>query len=227
MTGKILYQTKANPEWWRSSVIYQIYPRSFADGNGDGMGDLKGIRERLPKLAELGIDAIWCSPFFKSPQKDAGYDVSDYKDIDPLFGTLEDFDLLIAEANKLNIKVIVDLVPNHSSSEHELFKAALAAKPGSPERDMYMFRDGKGKGGELPPNNWESVFGDIAWTRVTEPDGTPGQWYLHLFDSTQPDFNWDNPKVRDLFDDIMRFWLERGAAGFRVCLLYTSDAADE
>jgi len=216
VTGEILYQTKSNPEWWRSSVIYQIYPRSFADGNGDGMGDLKGIRERLPRLAELGIDAIWCSPFFKSPQKDAGYDVSDYKDIDPLFGTLADFDLLIAEANSLNIKVIVDLVPNHSSSEHELFKAALASAPGSPEREVYMFRDGKGANGELPPNNWESVFGGLAWTRVTEPDGSPGQWYLHLFDSTQPDFNWDNPKVRDLFDDIMRFWLARGAAGFRV-----------
>ena len=212
----ILYQTKDNPEWWRSSVIYQIYPRSFADGNGDGMGDLKGIESRLPALAELGIDAIWCSPFFKSPQKDAGYDVSDYKDIDPLFGTLADFDSLVATANKHNIKIIVDLVPNHSSSDHEFFKAALAAAPGSPEREMYMFRDGKGVNGELPPNNWESVFGGIAWTRITEPDGTPGQWYLHIFDSSQPDLNWDNPKVREMFDDVLRFWLDRGAAGFRI-----------
>ena len=203
-------------EWWRSAVIYQIYPRSFADGDGDGMGDLQGITARLPELAELGIDAVWFSPFFKSPQKDAGYDVSDYKDIDPLFGTLADFDVMLAKATELGIRVIVDLVPNHSSDQHPLFQAALAAAPGSPERDMYMFRDGKGANGELPPNNWESVFGGAAWTRITEPDGTPGQWYLHIFDSSQPDFNWDNPKVIELFEDILRFWLDRGVAGFRI-----------
>jgi alpha-glucosidase len=214
--NEILYETIPNAEWWRSSVIYQIYPRSFADGNGDGMGDLKGITEKLPHLAELGVDAIWCSPFFKSPQKDAGYDVSDYKDIDPLFGTLDDFDALVSASKKLGIKVIVDLVPNHSSDQHELFQAALAAPEGSAERAMYIFRDGKGKNGELPPNNWPSVFGGNAWTRITNPDGTPGQWYLHIFDSSQPDFDWTNPAVLDMFDDVLRFWLDRGAAGFRI-----------
>ena len=198
-------------EWWRSAVIYQIYPRSFADGNGDGMGDIPGIISRLDSLQELGIDAIWCSPFFASPQKDAGYDVSDYKDIDPLFGTLEDFDKLVAEAKKRDIKIIVDLVPNHSSSDHEWFQAALKAGPGSKERDRYMFRDGQGESGELPPNNWESVFGGAAWTQVED-----GQWYLHIFDSSQPDFNWDNEEVREEFKSVLRFWLDRGAAGFRI-----------
>ncbi|MFM2352255.1 MAG: hypothetical protein RL096_736, partial [Actinomycetota bacterium] len=214
--NEFLYETIPNAEWWRSSVIYQIYPRSFADGNGDGMGDLKGITEKLPYLADLGVDAIWCSPFFKSPQKDAGYDVSDYKDIDPLFGDLQDFDTLVSASKKLGIKVIVDLVPNHSSDQHELFQAALAAPEGSPERAMYIFRDGKGETGELPPNNWPSVFGGNAWTRTTNADGTPGQWYLHIFDSSQPDFDWTNPAVLDMFDDVLRFWLDRGAAGFRI-----------
>ncbi|MEO0027430.1 MAG: hypothetical protein RL716_761 [Actinomycetota bacterium] len=214
--NEILFETVPNAEWWRSSVIYQIYPRSFADGNGDGMGDLKGITDRIPALAALGIDAIWCSPFFKSPQKDAGYDVSDYKDIDPLFGNLVDFDNLVSACRKFGIKVIVDLVPNHSSDQHELFQAALKAPEGSPERGMYIFRDGKGKNGDLPPNNWPSVFGGNAWTRITNPDGTPGQWYLHIFDSTQPDFDWTNPAVLDMFDDVLRFWLDRGAAGFRI-----------
>ncbi len=214
--NEFLYETIPNAEWWRSSVIYQIYPRSFADGNGDGMGDLKGITETLPYLADLGVDAIWCSPFFKSPQKDAGYDVSDYKDIDPIFGDLQDFDALVSASKKLGIKVIVDLVPNHSSDQHELFQAALAAPEGSPERGMYIFRDGKGQNGELPPNNWPSVFGGNAWTRTTNSDGTPGQWYLHIFDSSQPDFDWTNPAVLDMFDDVLRFWLDRGAAGFRI-----------
>ena len=207
--------TKQN-EWWRSAVIYQIYPRSFADGNGDGMGDLPGITSKLSHLKDLGIDAIWCSPFFKSPQKDAGYDVADYRDIDPLFGTLADFDNLITESNRLGIKVIVDLVPNHSSDQHVWFQQALKAKPGSKERNRYLFRDGRGENGELPPNNWPSVFGGDAWSRITEPDGSPGQWYLHIFDSSQPDFNWENPEVKEEFDDILRFWLDRGAAGFRI-----------
>ena len=214
------------PEWWRSAVIYQIYPRSFADASGDGMGDLGGITKRLPELAELGIDAIWCSPFMRSPQKDAGYDVSDYRDIDPLFGTLADFDELVAKAKGHGIRIIVDLVPNHTSSEHTWFKAALAAGPGSPERERYMFRDGRGENGDLPPNNWESVFGDIAWTRVTEADGKPGQWYLHIFDSSQPDLNWQNPEVRDEFDSILRFWLDRGAAGFRIDVAHGLVKAD-
>jgi alpha-glucosidase len=203
-------------EWWRSSVIYQIYPRSFADANGDGMGDLAGITSRLPQLAALGIDAIWLSPFMTSPQKDAGYDVANYCDVDPLFGTLADFDALESTAHGLGLKVIVDLVPNHCSSEHPWFVEALAAGEGSEERARFMFRDGKGKDGELPPNNWESVFGGPAWTRTTNPDGTPGQWYLHLFDSSQPDFDWTNRWVRDRFLEILRFWLDRGVDGFRV-----------
>lgn len=203
-------------EWWRTAVIYQIYPRSFADANGDGMGDLAGITARLGALAELGVDAIWLSPFYTSPQHDAGYDVADYRDVDPLFGTLADFDTMLAEAHARGIRVIVDLVPNHSSNEHAWFQAALAAGPGSTERARYLFRDGRGAAGELPPNNWDSVFGGPAWTRVTETDGRPGQWYLHLFDSSQPDFDWTNEEVREEFRDILRFWLDRGVDGFRV-----------
>lgn len=203
-------------EWWRTAVIYQIYPRSFADASGDGIGDLPGITSHLDDLAQLGIDAIWLSPFQRSPQKDAGYDVSDYCDVDPLFGTLADFDTMLAAAHERGIRVIVDLVPNHSSDQHEWFQQALAAAPGSPERARYMFRDGKGEHGELPPNNWDSVFGGPAWTRVIEADGTPGQWYLHLFDSSQPDFDWSNEEVREEFRRILRFWLDRGVDGFRV-----------
>lgn len=203
-------------EWWRSAVIYQIYPRSFADANGDGVGDLKGITSRLPKLAELGVDAVWLSPFMTSPQHDAGYDVANYCDVDPLFGTLADFDDLQDTAHALGLRVIVDLVPNHCSSEHPWFVEALAAGDGSEERARFMFREGKGERGELPPNNWESVFGGPAWTRTTNADGTPGQWYLHLFDSSQPDFDWTNPWVWERFREILRFWLDRGVDGFRV-----------
>ncbi len=205
-----------NTKWWRTAVIYQIYPRSFADANGDGMGDLAGITHRLPALAQLGIDAIWLSPFYTSPQRDAGYDVADYCDVDPLFGTLADFDVMLTAAHDLGIRVIVDLVPNHTSSAHAWFQAALAAGPGSAERGHYLFREGTGENGERPPNNWESVFGGKAWTRVTEADGTPGQWYLHLFDSEQPDLDWTSPWVREQFRDILRFWLDRGVDGFRV-----------
>ncbi|MEQ6896348.1 alpha-amylase family glycosyl hydrolase [Microbacterium sp. KR10-403] len=208
--------TSPGAEWWRSAVIYQIYPRSFADSNGDGMGDLPGITAHLADLADLGIDAVWLSPFMTSPQKDAGYDVADYCDVDPLFGTLDDFDAMLSEAHRNGIRLIVDLVPNHSSDQHVWFQQALAAAPGSPERARYLFRDGKGEGGELPPNNWQSVFGGPAWTRVTEADGTPGQWYLHLFDTSQPDFDWTNPEVRAEFRRVLRFWLDRGVDGFRV-----------
>jgi len=196
-------------EWWRHAVIYQIYPRSFADGNGDGMGDLPGVLGRLESLKELGIDAIWFSPFFTSPQKDAGYDVADYTDIDPRFGTLADFDALLAKAHAHGIRIIIDLVPNHSSDQHPLFQAALKAGKGSSKRDMYVFREGKNAG--TPPNNWQSVFGGPAWTQVED-----GQWYLHLFDSSQPDFNWANPKVEEFFHDVLRFWFDRGVDGFRV-----------
>jgi alpha-glucosidase len=216
MDSTILHQSIKQPKWWQTAVIYQIYPRSFADGDGDGIGDLRGVESRLESLQALGIDAIWFSPFFKSPQKDAGYDVSDYKSIDPLFGTNEDFDKLLAKAKSLGIRIIVDLVPNHSSDQHELFQKALKAAPGSPERDMYMFRDGKGENGELPPNNWESVFGGQAWSRTTEADGSLGQWYLHIFDSSQPDFNWENAKVHEFFAGVLRFWLDKGVDGFRI-----------
>ena len=212
------FLTTSNPaaEWWRTSVIYQIYPRSFADGNGDGLGDLKGITSRLDSLSSLGIDAIWFSPFFKSPQKDAGYDIADYRLIDPIFGTNEDFEILLAKAKSLGIRIIVDIVPNHTSDQHVWFQAALKAEPGSAERGYYHFKDGKGANGELPPNNWQSIFGGPAWSRITEADGSLGQWYLHLFDSSQPDLNWENPKVADEFDDILRFWLNKGVDGFRV-----------
>ena len=208
--------TSSPTEWWRSAVIYQIYPRSFADSNGDGIGDLPGITERLPHLAALGVDAIWLSPFYTSPQNDAGYDVADYCDVDPLFGTLDDFEVMQNLAHELGLRVIVDIVPNHSSDQHAWFKAALASPEGSPERGRYMFRDGKGENGEIAPNNWESVFGGPAWTRITNADGTPGQWYLHLFDTSQPDLDWTNPWVREQFRDILRFWLDRGVDGFRV-----------
>ncbi len=202
--------------WWRDAVIYQIYPRSWADSNGDGIGDLPGITGHLDHLRDLGVDAIWLSPFFTSPQADAGYDVADYRSVDPLFGQLTDADALIGRAHDLGLKVIVDLVPNHSSDEHAWFQAALAAGPGSPERDRYLFRDGTGPDGATPPNNWESVFGGPGWTRVIEADGRPGQWYLHLFDVKQPDFNWEHPQVRAEFESVLRFWLDRGVDGFRV-----------
>jgi alpha-glucosidase len=201
----------AGGEWWRSGVIYQVYPRSFRDANGDGMGDLKGIALGLHKLKELGVDALWLSPFYRSPQKDAGYDVSDYRDVDPLFGTLADFDQMLEAAHLLGLRVMIDLVPNHSSDQHEWFQKALKAKPDSPERNYYHFKDGRGENGELPPNNWVSMFGGPAWTRVED-----GQWYCHLFDSSQPDLNWANPAVQSEFEDILRFWLDRGVDGFRV-----------
>jgi alpha-glucosidase len=197
--------------WWTEAVIYQIYPRSFADSDGDGIGDLPGITARLGHLADLGVDAVWLSPFYPSPQADAGYDVADYRDVEPLFGTLADADRLIADAHGRGLRVIVDLVPNHTSSAHAWFQAALAAGPGSPERQRYVFRDGLGPGGAEPPNDWQSVFGGPAWTRLAD-----GQWYLHLFDTAQPDLNWDNPEVRTEFLDVLRFWLDRGVDGFRV-----------
>lgn len=207
--------------WWASAVVYQVYPRSFADANGDGMGDLRGVTSRLPYLRRLGVDAVWLSPFYKSPQADAGYDVSDYREVDRLFGTLDDFDDMLRTANDLGLKVIVDLVPNHTSDEHTWFQAALASAPGSPERDRYMFRKGKdevpGSGdGNVAPNNWKSIFGGPAWSRIPDPDGRPGEWYLHLFDTKQPDLNWENGEVKEEMRSVLRFWLDRGVAGFRI-----------
>ncbi|MDQ4085459.1 MAG: glycoside hydrolase family 13 protein [Actinomycetota bacterium] len=197
--------------WWQDAVFYEIYVRSFADADGDGVGDLPGITARLPYLADLGVDAVWVTPFYPSPQADHGYDVADYRGIDPMFGTLSDFDEMLQTAHRHGIRVVVDLVPNHSSDEHAWFQQALAAAPGSRERARYIFRDGRGDDGAAPPNNWHSVFGGPAWTRV--PDG---QWYLHLFDRRQPDFDWDNPEVGDEFESILRFWLDRGVDGFRI-----------
>jgi alpha-glucosidase len=201
--------------WWRDAVIYQVYPRSFADGDGDGIGDLPGVRKHLDHLADLGVDAIWLSPFFPSPMADAGYDVADFRDVDPVFGTLADADGLIADAHARGIRIIVDVIPNHCSVEHRWFQAALAAAPGSPERDRFWFRPGRGPGGAQPPNNWQSIFGGPAWTRVDDGDA-PGEWYLHLFDAGQPDFNWNHPEVRTEFLDILRFWFDRGADGVRI-----------
>lgn len=197
-------------QWWRSAVIYQMYPRSFRSTGGP-VGDLKGITEKLDYVSSIGVDAIWLSPFYRSPQKDHGYDVSDFRDVDPLFGTLEDAEALIARADELGLKVIIDIVPNHTSDQHPWFQEALDSEPGSPVRERYWFRDGRGPNGELPPTDWVSVFGGPAWTQV--PDG---RWYLHLFDSSQPDLNWENDEVRDEFESILRFWLDRGVAGFRV-----------
>jgi alpha-glucosidase len=206
----------AHPAWWRSAVVYQIYPRSFADSNGDGIGDLRGIVNRLDYIASLGVDAIWLSPVVVSPQADHGYDVADYRDIDPMFGDLQVMDELIAGAHARGIRVTMDFVPNHTSVEHAWFKAAVAAGPGSAERQRYHFRPGRGDNGEQPPNNWRSVFGGPSWTRITEPDGNPGEWYYHLFAPEQPDLNWHHPDVLPEFSDVLRFWLDRGVDGFRI-----------
>ncbi|MEU4361641.1 glycoside hydrolase family 13 protein [Promicromonospora sp. NPDC023987] len=217
--GTLVHTPAGNGEWWRDAVIYQVYPRSFADGNGDGIGDLPGVTAKLDHLKQLGVDAVWLSPFYRSPQKDAGYDVADYRDIDPLFGTLADFDEMLDGAHERGLKIIVDLVPNHSSDKHVWFQEALAAAPGSAARERYMFRDGRGPAGDEQPNNWQSIFGGPAWTRLAprENDGPLGpQWYLHLFDTSQPDLNWENPEVREEFEAVLRFWLDRGVDGFRV-----------
>lgn len=209
-------QPRSARPWWRDAVTYQIYIRSFADSNGDGKGDIGGIRSRLPYLKKLGVDAIWITPWYPSPQKDHGYDVADYMDIEPDYGTLSDAEAMLADAHRLGIRVIIDIVPNHSSDQHRWFKAALAADPGSAARDRYIFRDGRGEAGELPPNNWQAVFGGSAWQRITEKDGRPGQWYLHLFAVEQPDFNWENQEVHEYFEKTLRFWLDRGVDGFRI-----------
>ena len=202
--------------WWRQAAIYQIYPRSFKDSNGDGIGDIQGIISEIDYLASLSLDAIWLSPFYPSALADGGYDVDDYRSVDPRIGTLDDFDEMISKLGAVGIKVFVDIVPNHSSDQHVWFKEALAAPEGSVARSRYIFRDGKGAQGELPPSDWPSHFAPSAWTRTKNPDGTPGQWYLHLFAPEQPDFNWDNREVQEDFLKTLRFWSDRGVAGFRV-----------
>ncbi|WP_344573477.1 glycoside hydrolase family 13 protein [Streptomyces lunalinharesii] len=203
-------------DWWRHAVIYQVYPRSFADGNGDGTGDLAGVLDRLPYLVQLGIDALWFTPWYPSPMADGGYDVADYRGIHPDFGTLDEAERLIAAARERGLRTLVDVVPNHVSRAHPWFRAALAAPPGSPERARFHFRPGRGPDGREPPNNWTSEFGGPAWTRTTAPDGTPGEWYLHLFTPEQPDLNWSHPEVRSEYEAVLRFWFDRGAAGVRV-----------
>ncbi|MFD7023479.1 alpha-amylase family glycosyl hydrolase [Promicromonospora sukumoe] len=212
-----------DPTWWRQASVYQIYPRSFADANGDGIGDLRGIISRVPYLQRLGIDAVWLSPFYPSALADGGYDVADYRDVDPKIGTLDEFDQMVEALHGAGIRVIVDIVPNHSSDLHVWFQQALAAAPGSPERARYIFRDGLGEDGSQPPADWTSMFGGPSWTRV--PDG---QWYLHLFAKEQPDFNWDNPEVREDFHQTLRFWSDRGVDGFRIDVAHglTKDLAE-
>ncbi|MFD3873549.1 alpha-amylase family glycosyl hydrolase [Streptomyces sp. NPDC058623] len=215
LTASGLASASSNPTtsggWWRDAVIYQVYVRSFADGDGDGIGDLRGVRERLPHLARLGVDAVWLTPFYVSPQADGGYDVADYRAVDPLFGDLSDADDLVRAAHALGLRVIVDVVPNHTSEQHPWFREALAAGPGSPARERYLFRPGRGADGGRPPNDWESVFGGPAWTRV--PDG---DWYLHLFAPEQPDLDWEHPEVAAEFASVLRFWLDLGVDGFRI-----------
>jgi alpha-glucosidase len=209
--------------WWQDAVVYEVYVRSFADSDGDGLGDHEGIRTRLPYLRDLGVDALWVTPFYPSPMADHGYDVADHCDVDPRFGDLGTFDRLLADAHDLGLRLIVDLVPNHTSSEHPWFREALA-DPTSPARSRYWFRDGRGDG---PPNNWQSVFGGPAWTL----DEASGQWYLHLFDSAQPDLDWANRDVHEEFLRILRFWLDRGVDGFRIdvahALYLREDLADD
>jgi alpha-glucosidase len=205
-----------DPLWWRSAVIYQIYIRSFADGNGDGTGDLAGVRSRLGYLRDLGVDAIWFTPWYASPLADGGYDVEDYTTIHPSFGELAEAEALIREALALGIRTIIDVVPNHISDQHPWFKAALASPPGSPERERFWFHPGKGPNGDEMPNHWASNFSGDTWTRTTNPDGTTGEWYLHLFTPEQPDLNWNHPDVRQMHEDVLRFWFDRGVAGVRI-----------
>lgn len=212
----VVDDTTPGREWWRNAVIYQLYVRSFGDDNGDGAGDLHGIISRLDYLERLGIDGIWLNPCYPSPQHDHGYDVSDYFDIEPSYGTLQTFDELVEKANARGIRIMMDVVPNHCSNEHAWFKAALATPRGSAERARFYFVDGKGKNGEIPPNNWKAVFGGSAWSRIVEPDGAPGQWYLHTFTPQQPDLRADHPDVLAHFRDMFRFWFDRGVDGFRV-----------
>jgi alpha-glucosidase len=215
-TGRARDPGTADAEWWRSAVIYQLYVRSFADGNGDGMGDLAGVRSRLGYLRDLGVDAIWFTPWYPSPFADGGYDVEDYRAIHPAFGDLAEAETLIDEALEHGIRTIIDIVPNHVSTRHSWFREALAAGSGSPERARFWFHPGLGSSGDEPPNHWVSNFQGETWTRTTNPDGTPGEWYLHLFTPEQPDLNWNHPEVRREHEDVLRFWFDRGVAGIRI-----------
>jgi alpha-glucosidase len=203
-------------DWWRSAVIYQVYIRSFFDSNGDGVGDLAGVRAKLGYLHDLGVDAIWFNPWYPSPMADGGYDVADYRSIEPAFGNLEEAEQLISEALALGIRTIIDVVPNHISNEHPWFTAALASPPGSAERARFWFHPGRGQNGDEMPTSWISSFSGDSWTRTSNPDGTPGEWYLHLFTPEQPDLNWQNAEVWTEHEDILKFWFDRGVAGIRI-----------
>ncbi len=207
---------RLDANWWRQAVVYQVYPRSFADSNGDGVGDLAGLTSRIAYLAGLGVDAIWLSPFYPSALADGGYDVADYRDVHPQLGTLDDFDRLVTAAHSAGVRIIVDIVPNHTSDLHPWFVEALASEPGSAARNRYIFRDGTGPDGAEPPSDWISHFGGPAWTRLPGVDGVGGQWYCHLFAPEQPDLNWDNPEVRADFLTTLKFWADRGVDGFRI-----------
>jgi alpha-glucosidase len=213
-----LHSTERNDQGydWRRGVIYHVYLKSFADGNGDGLGDVAGAIDRLDYITDLGVDTVWVSPWYVSPMADGGYDVADYLTIDPRFGTNDDARRFIDESHRRGVRVLLDLVVNHCSEEHYWFRHACESSPGSPAREWFYFRDGRGAHGELPPTDWVSVFGGPAWTRIVEPSGEPGQWYLHLFDAAQPDLNWYNPEVRNAFDDILRYWFDLGVDGFRL-----------
>ncbi|MFG2641940.1 glycoside hydrolase family 13 protein [Streptomyces sp. NPDC048370] len=213
--GRSPHIRSATP-WWRDAVIYQVYVRSFLDSTGDGVGDLAGVRAGLPYLRKLGVDGVWLSPFYPSPQHDHGYDVADYQDVDPVYGDLAEFERVVTQAHRLGLKLLIDIVPNHCSTEHRWFRKALAAGPGSRARSRFHFAPGRGPNGDLPPNNWHAMFGGPAWSRVTEADGSPGEWYLHLFTPEQPDLNWRDPRVGDHFEQVLRFWLDRGVDGFRI-----------
>ena len=216
VANRLLAPSGSDPDWWRAAVIYQLYIRSFADGNGDGIGDLEGVRARLPYLKSLGVDAVWFTPWYESPLADGGYDVADYRAIHPAFGDLAAAESFIAEALEFGIRTIIDIVPNHVSIEHEWFQAALAAGPGSVERERFWFHPGKGDNGDEMPTGWISNFQGDTWTRTVNPDGTPGEWYLHLFTPEQPDLNWNHPDVRLEHEAILRFWFDRGVAGVRI-----------
>ena len=202
--------------WWRQAAIYQIYPRSFKDSNGDGLGDIKGITSKIDYLSSLSLDAVWLSPFYPSALVDGGYDVDDYRDVDPKLGSLADFDEMLTKLHEAGIRIFVDVVPNHSSNLHVWFKEAIAAEPGSAARNRYIFRDGKGANGELPPTDWPSHFAPSAWTHESKMGGKHNQWYCHLFAPEQPDFNWDNREVEEDFLKTLKFWADRGVDGFRI-----------
>lgn len=225
-TAQIIAARPGERQWWRDAVVYQLYLRSFADGDGDGIGDLVGVAEHVDYIDSLGVDAIWLNPCYPSPNNDGGYDIADYTDIDATYGGIAAFEKVLTAAHERGMRVLMDLVPNHCSEQHPWFQRALTAAPGSPERARFLFRDGRGRNGDEPPNNWLSTFGGPAWTRVPNPDGSPGQWYLHSFDATQPDFDWTNPEVADMFDDVLRFWFDKGVDGFRIDVAYAMVKAD-